>query len=171
MCIFGNYQIMAEIIIALGSNLGDRHKHMCNAKAHLKSISVGHFVSSALYETEPVGPATYNFLNAAVRMGTELSPQDLLDNLKAFEEVEGREQNAPKWTARLLDLDIIAYDHLEIISGRLKVPHPEYHKRLFVLEPLIEIYPDWVDPRLNIGIEEMIKTAPKIEVFKTSLNW
>ncbi|MEX0778656.1 MAG: 2-amino-4-hydroxy-6-hydroxymethyldihydropteridine diphosphokinase [Balneolales bacterium] len=162
---------MAEIIIALGSNLGDRHKHMSNAKAHLKSISRDKFISSALYETEPVGPATYYFLNAVVRMDSDLSPQDLLKDLKAFEEIEGRTQDAPKWSARLLDLDIIAYGDIQIQSGRLKLPHPEYHKRLFVLEPLAEIYPDWVDPKLNVGIDEMLKVAPKIEVSKTSLNW
>lgn len=162
---------MAEVIIALGSNLGDRQKHMSNAKGYLLSISTDNFIASSLYETEPVGPAKYYFLNAVVRMNTALSPQGLLDNLKAFEEVEGRAQNAPKWTARLLDLDIIAYGDVQMHSGRLKLPHPEYHKRLFVLEPLLEIYPDWIDPKLKIGIKEMLDRATKIEVSKTALIW
>ena len=162
---------MADIIIALGSNLGDRLLHMSNAKAHLKTIAGDTFIASSLFETEPVGPATYDFLNAVVRMDTHLSPQDLLDNLKAFEAYEGRAQNAPKWTARLIDLDIIAYGEVQVQSGRLKLPHPEYHKRLFVLEPLLEIYPDWVDPKLKTGIKELIDTAPKLEVSKTSINW
>lgn len=162
---------MAETIIALGSNLGDRLKHMSSAKAHLKSIAGNTFIASALYETEPVGPAKYYFLNAVIRMDTNLSPQDLLEDLKAFEAEEGREQDQPKWSARLLDLDIIAYDDVQVQSGRLKLPHPEYHTRLFVLDPLIEIYPDWVDPASHMGIQDMIKSAPKIEVSKTSLNW
>ncbi|MEX0929189.1 MAG: 2-amino-4-hydroxy-6-hydroxymethyldihydropteridine diphosphokinase [Balneolales bacterium] len=162
---------MAEIIIALGSNLGDRQKHMSNARAFLKTLSTGPFIPSSLYETEPVGPAKYDFLNAVVRMDSGLSPMDLLARLKAFEEIEGRAQDAPKWSARLLDLDIIAYGDLQIQSGRLRLPHPEYHKRLFVLEPLVEVYPDWIDPRLNIAVGEMIKAAPKIEVSKTSIFW
>ncbi|MEX0771717.1 MAG: 2-amino-4-hydroxy-6-hydroxymethyldihydropteridine diphosphokinase [Balneolales bacterium] len=162
---------MEEVIIALGSNLGDRQKHMSNAKAHLQSISRDKFMASALYETEPVGPAEYYFLNAVVRMNTDLPPQDLLKDLKAFEEIEGRTQDAPRWTARLLDLDIIAYGDVQKQSGRLKLPHPEYHQRLFVLEPLFEVYPDWIDPKLKIGIKAMLESAPKIEVFKTSIFW
>ncbi|MEX0686311.1 MAG: 2-amino-4-hydroxy-6-hydroxymethyldihydropteridine diphosphokinase [Balneolales bacterium] len=162
---------MAEIIIALGSNLGDRQHHMSNGKNFLKSLSDNKFLSSHLYETEPVGPAKFDFLNAVARMDTSLSPQELLEKLKEFEQVEGRDKFSPKWTARLLDLDIIAYDKIQIQSGKLKIPHPEYHKRLFVLEPLFEIYPNWIDPKLKMGIKEMIQAAPKLEVSKTSIIW
>ncbi len=163
---------MAQVVVALGSNLGDRRAHLASAKAFLSTLSSTPVAASAIYETEPVGEiSTRTYFNAVCSFRTDLPPFSLLEQLKMYENHHGRDSEAPRWSNRTIDLDIIDYDRMVIARQRLHVPHPEYSKRLFVLCPLQEIHPDWTDLRTGRTIDEMITVSPKIEVFKTDLNW
>lgn len=163
---------MAKVVIALGSNLGDRKKHLSQARQFLSTLGADSLEASSIYETEPVGEAsTYEYYNAVCLLETGLDALMLLHQLKWYEQQYGRDPGAPRWANRTIDLDIIDYGRQVICNGRLKVPHPEYHCRLFVLEPLREIWADWTDVRTGAGIESLIASSPKIGITKKSLNW
>ncbi len=102
---------------------------------------------SSLYETEPIGvvdqPA---FINAAAEIETDLEPADLLAALKRIETTLERERSSMRWGPRILDIDIILWDDRILDSPALKIPHPEFRHRAFVLIPLAEIAPNALDP-------------------------
>lgn len=161
---------METVIIAIGANLGDRLKSFKLAAEFLNSLSLKPIVKSSIWESEPVGPAKYTFYNGAAKITTGLSPQDLLDQLKTFEKEAGRTQTE-RWGPRVLDLDIIRYGNLVIDKDTLIIPHPEYQKRLFVLKPMLEIDPDWVDISTGTPIQQMVEKAPRMEIEKTDISW
>jgi len=103
---------------------------------------------SSVYETEPVGEVTEqpDFLNAAVRVGTELGPESLLDVCKAIEIEHGRMFGAPRHGPRPLDIDLLLLGGLEHRTERLTLPHPEVTRRRFVLLPLLELDPELALP-------------------------
>jgi 2-amino-4-hydroxy-6-hydroxymethyldihydropteridine diphosphokinase len=103
---------------------------------------------SSVYETEPVGEVTEqpDFLNAAVRVGTELGPEPLLDVCKAIEIEHGRMFGAPRHGPRPLDIDLLLLGGLEHRTERLTLPHPEVTRRRFVLVPLLELDPELALP-------------------------
>lgn len=144
-----------EVAIALGSNLGDRRAHLTWAIDQLGRLLAGLRVSSIL-ETEPVGVDTPQppYLNAAVVGRTTLEPRALLDALLALERAQGRERPSRR-APRTLDLDLILYGDRIIDEPGLVVPHPEFQRRAFVLEPLAEIAPDWNDPRSGATMREL----------------
>ncbi|GAB5407736.1 MAG: 2-amino-4-hydroxy-6-hydroxymethyldihydropteridine diphosphokinase [Balneolaceae bacterium] len=162
---------MAQVVIALGSNLGSPHIQLKKAKTFLSSISSSSILSSAIYASEPVGPSEKDFLNAVISIRTEKKPEEVFDLLKKQEQKQGRPSRYPKWTSRTLDLDIITYDDLVLHTDTLIIPHSEYTQRLFVLLPLNDIYPDWKDPKTAQSISELIEKAPTIRISKTQLNW
>jgi len=166
---------MAKVIIALGSNMGNRHQYLLRAKSFLESLATTNsgIIASPIYQSEAVGPSDRPFLNAVVqlRTGDTLTPQDLLSRLKAFEAGQGRNLNASRWSERPIDLDIIAWDDLVIRSDNLIIPHPEYIKRLFVLLPLKDIQPEWDDIVTGKPIDQLIAEAPKLSIRKTELTW
>lgn len=162
---------MAQVVIALGSNLEDPHIQLKKAKRFLEAISDEEVISSPIYSSEPVGPSEQDFLNAAVVIKTGLRPEKLFKKLKAQEKNQGRPSRYPKWIARTIDLDIIAYDDLVLHTDSLIIPHNEYTKRLFVLLPLKDVLPDWKDPENAQLIDELIDEAPMIRISKTKLSW
>lgn len=162
---------MEPVIIALGSNLGDRHGILISAAKYLESISEGSIRKSSIWESEPVGPARYTFLNAVVKMHASQSPPELLTLLKSYEKRAGRNPSGKKWGPRLLDLDIITYGNLVIRDETLIIPHPEYTNRKFVLLPMKEVAPAWIDPESGRSIDQMVETAPEMSIEKTNLTW
>jgi len=162
---------MASVIIALGSNLGEPHKELLAAKNFLQDISTQPALYSSIFRSEPLGPSKNDFLNAVIRIQTELSPAELFEKCKYHEINRGRPSRYPKWTARIIDLDIISYDDLVIQQDTLIIPHKEYTRRLFVLLPLQEIAPDWEDPKTGTPIKKLIDRAPSIKIKRTSLTW
>jgi 2-amino-4-hydroxy-6-hydroxymethyldihydropteridine diphosphokinase len=130
--------------LGLGSNVGDR---AANLRAAIEALNRGGAeveASSSLYETEPVGDVLDqpDFLNAAVRIRTDLEPEALLDLCKAIEVERGRLLDAPRHSPRPLDLDLLLLGDLELTTDRLTLPHREVRSRRFVLEPLLELDPD-----------------------------
>jgi 2-amino-4-hydroxy-6-hydroxymethyldihydropteridine diphosphokinase len=136
---------MVRVAIALGSNLGDRERHLQDAVAAL-TASIHNLRVSAFYETDPVGVGEQpRFLNAAATGETELSARALLDTLLEIERRFGRERPYPG-APRTLDLDLILYGQSIIEAAGLIVPHPRFREREFVLRPLAEIAAEWIDP-------------------------
>ena len=132
---------MVRAAIGLGSNLGDRAQHIATAVAALSELGSLHRVSS-LYETAPMGgPRQGAYLNAAAVVDTELSARTLLDRCREIERESGRDRR-DRWGPRTLDLDILLYGNETIEEPALTVPHPRMTERRFVLEPLLEVWPD-----------------------------
>lgn len=144
------------IFLGLGSNLGDRQKNIQMAIEYLKEkIEVEKI--SKIVETEPYGYTDQpKFLNCCLMAKTELLPTDLLDFVLGVEEKMGRKRLF-KWGPRNIDIDILFYDAEIINQENLKIPHPELHKREFVLLPLIEIAPNFVHPVFKKTVLELYK--------------
>jgi 2-amino-4-hydroxy-6-hydroxymethyldihydropteridine diphosphokinase len=148
---------MAVVLLAIGSNLGDRSANIQKGLSLLKEHEeIDLLAVSGLIETRPEGgPEQGLFLNGAIKVKTSLFPTDLLSQLKIIERRLGRvktEVNGP----RTLDLDILFYGDVVIVDGRsLTIPHPRLHERAFVLKPLLEIAPDFVHPRLGKTVREL----------------
>ncbi|MDX2130578.1 MAG: 2-amino-4-hydroxy-6-hydroxymethyldihydropteridine diphosphokinase [Planctomycetota bacterium] len=131
--------------VALGSNLGDRRAALEAALTLLASAD-RLLATSAFIETEPVGGvAEGRFLNAACIIETARTPLALLERLLEIERSLGRDRTREqRWGSRTLDLDLLLYDDVTMDEDGLTLPHPRLHERLFVLEPLAEIAPDWM---------------------------
>ena len=145
---------MAEALIALGGNLGDVRATFERAIAKLcDGDTVRLLARSSDYRTPPWGvtdqPA---FINAAIAVSTSLSPHDLLARTKATERALGRDSVRERhWGPRPIDLDILAYDDVELHDPDLTLPHPYMFERAFVLVPLAEIAPDRIIAGIRVG--------------------
>ncbi|MDR0371228.1 MAG: 2-amino-4-hydroxy-6-hydroxymethyldihydropteridine diphosphokinase [Prevotellaceae bacterium] len=148
---------MALVYFGLGSNLGDRRKNLDDA-IDLISLEIGDvLVRSGYYAGRPWGFDSKNdFLNAAILVGTQLSPLETLDASQRIERKMGRkEKTVSSYADRIIDIDILLYDMQIIKNERLIAPHPLMHLRDFVLIPMAEIAPDLIHPVLNRSIVEL----------------
>ena len=150
----------ATILIALGSNL--RHPAhgappaVLAAACHaLEAAGIAIEARSRVWLTRPVGPRQPRYANAVVRARTALEPQPLLRLLKRIERDFGRKP-APRWGARVLDLDILDYENSRLQAGSLILPHPRLHQRGFVLVPLAQVAPRWRHPRSGLSPAQML---------------
>ena len=158
---------MARVFIGLGSNLGDRMENLRAAFQMMSAFTEIVRVSS-IYETEPVGNEDQpDFLNCAAEINSSLTPRKLLDELKTVEDKLGRARGE-KWGPRTIDIDIIFYDDLVIDCDELQVPHPASHLRRFVLEPLCEISPDLIHPRLGVPLSLLLDKLTDTKSVKKS---
>ncbi len=134
--------------LGLGSNIGDTRAHLAAAIAALPRHAVEVLAGSSLYETEPVGLVLDqpDFLNACLRIRTELGPEELLDACKAVEREVGRAAGGPRHGPRVIDVDLLLLGDLEYSSARLTLPHAEVSTRRFVLVPLLELDPELTLP-------------------------
>ncbi|MFM7134969.1 MAG: 2-amino-4-hydroxy-6-hydroxymethyldihydropteridine diphosphokinase [Planctomycetota bacterium] len=149
-------------LVALGANLGDRLGTMRHAVAMLRARSdLAVAAVSGVYDTAPVGPPDQpRYLNAAVALRTALAPRALLEVLLSVERDLGRERGATRWTARTIDLDLILHGECRIDDGDLRVPHPRFRERAFVLLPLAEIAPSARDPETGERVESLLRACP-----------
>ncbi|MBR8828696.1 MAG: 2-amino-4-hydroxy-6-hydroxymethyldihydropteridine diphosphokinase [Gomphosphaeria aponina SAG 52.96 = DSM 107014] len=132
--------------IALGSNLGDSLLILENAVKMLRNTP-GIMVESvsSWYQTAPVGPPQPDYLNGCALLEVQLSPTDLLATLLTIEKQFGRVRRE-RFGPRTLDLDILLLANLILDTPNLQIPHPRMRERAFVLVPLAEIAPLWVEP-------------------------
>lgn len=145
-----------EVLLALGSNLGDRLEHLRGAVRGLRERSFDVLRVSSVVESPPLGVAAEipqgDYWNAAVRARTVLAPRAVLDACRSLEEAAGRTRPR-RGAPRTLDVDIIFHGQRRIRSERLVVPHPRWKERGFVLWPLLEIAPAWTDPESGDTVE------------------
>lgn len=134
--------------LGLGSNVGDPAAHLRAALELLEAEGIEIDAVSSAYVTEPVGEILDqpDFLNAAVRIRTDLEPEALLDACKRVEAARGRTLDAPRHSPRALDVDLLLLGDLELSTDRLTLPHREVTTRRFVLVPLLELDPDLALP-------------------------
>lgn len=146
------------VAIALGSNLGDRAAHLAFAAGRL-ATRLANLRQSTWHDTAPVGVGDQpRYLNGVIVGDTSLSARALLDWLLEIEREDGRRRPAPG-AARTLDLDLILYGNARLAEAGLVVPHPRFRERLFVLEPLAELEPDWVDPVSGEAVSVLLRRA------------
>jgi 2-amino-4-hydroxy-6-hydroxymethyldihydropteridine diphosphokinase len=134
--------------LGLGSNVGDPAAHLRAAVELLRERGVEIEAASSAYVTEPVGEVLDqpDFLNAALRIRTELESEALLGVCKAVEAERGRALDAPRHSPRPLDVDVLLLGDVELRTVRLTLPHPEVTSRRFVLAPLLELDPELTLP-------------------------
>ena len=139
---------MTSSYIGIGSNVGDRIDFCRRAVGALEDTAgVVVEATSSLYETSPIGgPPQRSFVNAVVRVQTELNPRGLLQVCKRIEQTLGREPSDIRWGPRVVDLDVLTFGDEKIGEPDLEIPHPRMTGRRFVLVPLLEIDPDAADP-------------------------
>lgn len=128
--------------LGLGSNVGDRERHLREAVAGLPDV----VAVSPVYETEPVGgPPQRRYLNAVVELGTDRSPRELLERGARLEERAGRHREEPDGP-RTLDVDVLLVGDLRVDEPDLVVPHPRMWERRFVVAPLTDLAPELAPP-------------------------
>jgi len=143
------------LVLLLGSNIGDRHAYMRKAVEALVDAFGPPQSISALFETEPWGYEDQNsFLNQAVVFETNQKPHVALDTVLNIEQELGRKREV-KWGPRVIDIDIIFYGNLVYQSDVLEIPHPYVQDRMFVLDPLSDIIPDFEHPLLEQSVAEL----------------
>ncbi len=151
---------MSNIFIALGGNMGDVRAHFDSACLMLES-TCAIIAKSKLYQTPALvadgAPPQPDYFNAVIHVVSTLPPADLLAELHRIEAKHGRERHT-HWGARTLDLDLLDYEGFTSHDSALMLPHPELHKRLFVLQPLQDVMPLWVHPVRNETLPQMIAT-------------
>lgn len=152
---------MSKVFVSVGSNLGDREFLIRKAVESMRDLSRTLVVRvSSLYDTDPVGEVDQPaFLNAVVWLETTLQPRELLWQLLLIETRMGRIRSQ-RWGPRPIDLDLLFYGEDKVDEPDLKIPHPEAHRRAFVLLPLSELDPEFVHPTTGESIRKMIKKVP-----------
>lgn len=144
-------------VIALGSNLGESYHIL---QAALKTLAAHPQLvlhsQSPVYRTVAVGPPQPDYLNACALLSTTFDPDKLLQTLLDIEAQFGRVRRE-RWGPRLLDLDLLLFDDLVVQRPQLTIPHPRMVERAFVLVPLNDIAPDWVEPLSGQMIAELVQ--------------
>ncbi len=133
--------------IGIGSNMGKRQENLEKSVEKMKKMrSTRVSKISSFYDTEPVGFVDQDrFLNAVVEIHTFLSPRELLVNLQQIE-IALKRKKTKRWGPRTIDLDILFYDNRKIQEKDLIIPHERLTERAFVLVPLVEIAPSFINP-------------------------
>ena len=143
--------------LSLGSNIGESQT-ILEAAIEILAQTPGILLEarSSWYQTKAVGPPQPDYLNGCVTLQVEILPQQLLEILLGIEQQFGRVRHE-RWGPRTLDLDLLLYDDLIVDTPNLQIPHPRMRDRAFVLVPLAEIAPDWIEPVSGCVIKELLK--------------
>lgn len=157
---------LSQVAIALGSNLGNSQATVeaalellnCDPNIEVKS-------RSSWYQTAPVGPPQPDYINGCAILSVQLAPEALLEILLTVETQLGRVRRE-RWGPRTLDLDILLFNDLIWESSMLEIPHPRMRERAFVLVPLAEIAPNWIDPVTGKTILQLLADIDASTVVK-----
>ncbi len=162
---------MARVSVSIGSNI-DSERNIREAIARLRE-QYGELTLSPVYQTAAVGFDGDDFLNLVAAFATGQDVHTVVESLKAIEELMGRDRHQPKFSARLIDLDLLTYDDLVLEEGAVEVPRGEILHYAFVLKPLSDIFGDQLHPELNKTYRELWQAmqaeAGRIEEIKFEL--
>jgi len=143
--------------IGIGSNIGDKLNNCKKAISEILKVDRHKLLAkSSLFKTQPVGYTSQDwFVNGVIKIETDLEAPELLHTLKTIESQMGRSESF-RWGPRTIDLDILFFDHIEIQTEDLQIPHPLIQNRRFVLVPLVEIDRNLTHPVLKKTIQELL---------------
>lgn len=163
---------MVRVFIGFGSNLGDK---LANIKRAITCINneLGQVVHySSFYQSEPWGfTSSELFINGVLELQTNFSAEELLLGLKKIERNIGRQEKTLEfYTDRLIDLDILYYGESLINIHDLVIPHPRIYDRRFVLEPMVEIAPNFIDMKVGQSVKQLLNTCSDESILKKILN-
>ena len=160
---------MPEVYLSLGSNMGNRLDYLSIA-LH-KITQFGSFrLLSHIYETVSWGYEGKDFLNLVCCIETDLHAEDFLIRLQEIEVFAGREKHTGKnYSDRLIDIDILFYNSMVYTSTTLTIPHPLMHLRMFCLQPMMDIAPDFEHPVFHVRVSDLYNTQSGTENNKISL--
>lgn len=149
-------------VIGLGANLGEPERSFVEAIARIEALEGVELLGrSSLYDTEPVGPPQPRYLNAAILVRSSLEPSALLELLLGVEAALGRDRaREERWGPRLLDLDILWMEEVELDSPGLTLPHPRLGERSFALAPLLEVA-SFLAPTYLEALEKLGGSPPR----------
>tara|TARA_B100001939_G_C16893985_1_gene596730 strand:- start:97 stop:573 length:477 start_codon:yes stop_codon:yes gene_type:complete len=150
----------SKVYLSVGTNLGNRENNISNCIDYLEKISEIKNISK-IYETVPykVQIEQSNFLNLALEINFFQSAENLLIEINKIEKELGRVRSSIRNEPREIDIDIIFFGNQIINKKDLVVPHPRFRERLFVLEPLNDIAPNFLDPITNKTINQLLINA------------
>jgi 2-amino-4-hydroxy-6-hydroxymethyldihydropteridine diphosphokinase len=153
--------MMDRVLVSIGSNIGDRLRFLQNAVDELGKVpGISVRSVSSVYETEPVGKKDQPpFFNAALELASTITAAQVLAALKEIERKVGRTPSV-RWGPREIDLDLIYAGATIAEEGRLVLPHREAVHRRFVMTPLAEIAPEFVDPVRKMTLKELLLSCP-----------
>ena len=148
---------MNDVFLMTGSNIGDRNNNLRTAEAHINKTIGKIILKSSIYETAPWGNSLQeSFYNQALEVNTRLTATEVMSALLKIEHLMGRKRTF-KNAARIIDLDILFFNHEIIKLKSLEIPHKEIANRRFVLEPLNEIAPGRIHPVLHKKTSSLLK--------------
>ena len=151
---------MNKVYLLIGGNLGDRLSLLDQSKNEIKNKLGEVIKESSIYETVPWGfIADQNFLNQVIIIKTNFSSSDVLDICLNIENLLGRKRNSNGYQSRTMDIDILFYNDEIIQEKDLIIPHEKLHQRRFTLEPLVEITPDYVHPKLKMTVLDLLNNC------------
>jgi 2-amino-4-hydroxy-6-hydroxymethyldihydropteridine diphosphokinase len=153
-------------VIAFGSNLGDSLEILnASVRALQNAGTIDIVARSHWYRTKAVGPPQPDYINGCALLQTSHSPQDLLQTLLSIEQQFGRVRKE-RWAPRTLDLDLLLFNDLVLQTPTLQIPHPRMTERAFVLVPLAEIAPNWIEPISQHAIVTLLEAVNCSDVHK-----
>ena len=150
-------QLDNELILSLGSNLGNRKQNLKNCISYISKQIGNVLCESNVYENPAQGFESKNdFLNACIKVKTELKAFEVLSQIQDIEKKMGRIRKTNSYEDRIIDIDIILLNNELIETKKLTIPHKKYRERIFVLKPLLEIG-NYLDPQLFLTTEELLR--------------
>jgi len=162
-----------KVYLSLGSNIEPRSQYL-NKALELIEQEIGVVKKlSQIYETEPLGfTANQSFLNCVILVDTEYSANTVLNKIFDIEKTLGRKRQSHGYSSRTIDIDILYFNNEIINLTEIIIPHPRLHLRKFVLQPLVDIAPEYVNPARRVDNQTLLNNCndkSEIHIFKTKL--